>query len=685
MGRTPGGLDIVMDTANRLSWCKQHPNSFTNFAILIALVIFAAGCRNEPDGPTPTSTAVPSDISPDSPIQASRLNSVEVTQIVVETRVVVITPTPTAKPQLPKHLNICVSEEPESLYLYSSSRTSVSKEHVLNAIYEPLYTTLTYDYQSLGLAKIPSLKDGDAEIVTVEVTGGDKVIDARGNIVTLRDGTIILTSLGEEAVYSGEPLTMDQLIVRFELKPMTWSDGTAVTAGDSVYSFELAADPLTPVAKIKVDRTVEYRATGDRTLEWTGLPGFMDREYFTNIWTPLPRHAWADMEAADLLLADEVNQLPLSYGPYVISEWVTGQEISFVRNEHYYKFDNGFPLIDSITIKFVPNSEQSLPLLLSGQCEVLTHDLFSLSDTPALLEAAEKGLIEAHFQPGTVFEHIDFGINPIEEYETERPDWFEKPLVRQAFMMCTNRQAIIDELLYGQSALINAYVPDNHPLFPDEAVIWPYDVERANELLDEAGYLDFDEDGLRNDPRLGGEFQVDLLVALGNSTGLQIAKAFQNDLTSCGIEVAVESIKRDIYYSDGPDSPLFGRRFDLAEFPWLISIEPNCSLYLSSRTPGPDNNWNRTFNNQTGFENSSFNQACQAALEALPGTEEYEENHREALRIWTEQAPVIPLFLRLKMAATIPEVSGFSLDSTQISSLWNLSNLDINETESSSR
>jgi peptide/nickel transport system substrate-binding protein len=472
---------------------------------------------------------------------------------------------------------------------------------------------------------------------------------------------------------------MDQLVVQFELQPFIWSDGTPVTADDSVYSFEVAADPLTPVPKLKIERTADYQATGDHTIEWTGVPGYMDRGYLTNIWPPLPRHAWGDKGAADLLLADEVNKRPLSYGPYVVSEWVTGKEITFVRNQNYYLISDGLPLIDTVALKFIIDREQALPLLLSGQCDVLTQDLLSLGDAPALSEAAEKGLIDAHFQPGTVFEHIDFGINSVKEYETERPDWFENPLVRQAFLMCTDRLAIMDDFLYGQSQLINAYVPDNHPLFPDDAVLWPYDVESANALLDEAGFLDFDEDGLRNDPRLGGEFRVELLVALGNSTGLQIANAFKKDLASCGVEVVVESVDSDIYYADGPESPLFGRRFDLAEFPWLISIEPNCALYLSSETPGPENNWNRTYNNQTGFNNSSFDQVCKSALDALPGTDEYEDFHREALRIWTEQLPIIPLFLRLKLAATSPEVSGFVLDPTQNSSLWNIANIDINE------
>ncbi len=136
-------------------------------------------------------------------------------------------------------------------------------------------------------------------------------------------------------------------------------------------------------------------------------------------------------------------------------------------------------------------------------------------------------------------------------------------------------------------------------------------------------------------------------------------------------------VNADQYFADGPEGPLFGRQFDLAAFPWLISVEPNCALYLSSQIPGPANGWNRNFNNETGFSDPEFDAVCEAALAALPGTPEYDENHREALRLWSEQMPIIPLFMRLKVAATRPGILNFVVDPTQDSELWNLNEIDI--------
>jgi peptide/nickel transport system substrate-binding protein len=149
------------------------------------------------------------------------------------------------------------------------------------------------------------------------------------------------------------------------------------------------------------------------------------------------------------------------------------------------------------------------------------------------------------------------------------------------------------------------------------------------------------------------------------------------NLAACGIQVEISLLQGDVYFADGPDGPLFGRRFDLAAFPWLISIEPNCGLYLSSRIPSAENSWSLNHNNEIGFSHPDFDAACQAALDLLPGMEGYESSHQTALRIWTEQLPSIPLFLRPRVAATTPGILNFTLNPTQESELWNLYEIDL--------
>lgn len=603
--------------------------------------------------------------------------TLEVTRIIVETEVVEVTPLPEETPRPSKELVVCLGSEPESLYPYNKPRLDSSAGHILHGLYESMYTTLSYDYQARGIEKIPSLADGDASISPVVVNEGDRVFDAQGNVAVLREGIEVRTNEGEIVTFAGEPITMAQLQVDFSLKPLVWSDGTPVTADDSVYSFELAADPLTPVPKLTTERTAAYEATGERSLRWTGIPGFLDPEYFTNIWTPYPRHYWGDLMPSELLTASQANLNPLSHGPYVVSEWLPGEHITLTRNEHYYLAEEGLPRIDRIEFRFLASSSQLLAQLLAGDCDLITHFDLNFREAPRYLDAQESGQLVAHFQTGTVFEHIDFGINMVEEFALTQPDWFERASVRQAIAMCFNRQALVDDLLYGQAEVLNAYLPANHPLYPDDLAEWPYDPERANSLLNEAGIIDTDEDGLREDVVSGSPFKVTLLGVTGNDLGQQVANRFQADLAQCGMEVDIQMYNSDQYFADGPEGPLFGRKFDLAAFPWLVSIVPNCSLYLSSQIPAEANNWNRNFNNNTGFSDPAFDAACEAALMSLPGTQAYVDQHQEALRIWAEQLPVVPLFMRPIVAVTRPEIENLKLDPTQPSELWNIYELDV--------
>jgi peptide/nickel transport system substrate-binding protein len=236
---------------------------------------------------------------------------------------------------------------------------------------------------------------------------------------------------------------------------------------------------------------------------------------------------------------------------------------------------------------------------------------------------------------------------------------------------------MIDDFLFGQTTVINAFVPSSHPLYPAEATVWAYDVTAANALLDEARYLDTDNDGIREDPGTGQPFVVTLLSTIGNDLGESVAGALVENLADCGIQVESSFLQGDVYFADGPAGPLFGRQFDLAAFPWLISNEPNCGLYLTDRIPAANNNWSRNDNNEIGFSNPEFDAACEAALALLPGMEGYEASHQLAIRIWTEQVPSIPLFLRPRVAATTGGVLNFTLDPTQESELWNLYEIDV--------
>lgn len=605
--------------------------------------------------------------------------TVEVTRVVTETVVEQVEVEPEEEPAGPKDLIVCMAQEPDTMYPFGGSMLAASA--VQHAIYENNFTTLSYDYQAQGLEKVPSLADGDAVLESVEVNAGDTVVDAAGNVVTVEEGVSLATSDGETVEFAGDPVMMDRLVVDFTMKPRVWSDGTPVTANDSVYGFNVNADPDTPATKFTVERTTSYEATGDLSTRWTGVPGYKDSTFFLNFWQPFPEHVWGAFSAAELLEAEESSRLPVGDGPFAIQEWVAGDSIRLTPNEFYYQ--EGLPYLDSVTYKFIPDTNQLIAQLLSGSCDIGTQDGMDAGQAPFLIEAENNGLLTPYFQTGTVYEHIDFGIDSYGDYGdgVGRPDWFEDVRVRQAMTMCTDRQSMVDNILFGRSEVIHTYIPSVHPLYPEGLTEWPYDVEAANAMLDEAGFVDGDGDGIREDPATGTAFAVTLGTTTGNEMRQQLTQIFKENMLECGIDVELYYLPSSEWFADGPDGVLFGRRFDLGEFAWLTGVEPSCSLYITDSITGPEEEgfggWGNT--NETGWSNEEFDAACLRALGALPGTEDYEQGHIDAQIVFSEQVPVIPLFLRLKVAAARPNVLNFGVDPTQNSEMYNIFEIDLQQ------
>ncbi|MGC9356536.1 MAG: peptide ABC transporter substrate-binding protein [Anaerolineae bacterium] len=595
------------------------------------------------------------------------------------------TPEPTPTPVEPKTLVICQSEEPESLYLYGGDQQAAL--HIHQAIYDGPIDNRTYDYQPIILQKLPSLIDGDTVIDTIIVQEGDMVVDAYDEPGPLTQGLTVLPtgcrSLDCAVEFTGEPVEMDQMEVTFKLKEgLLWSDGEPLTAEDSVYGYEIRRDPDTPASKYVTLRTADYEAIDGSTTLWTGLPGYLDSTYFLNFFHPLPRHLWEEelgYTAADLLEAEAAARSPLGWGPFVIQEWVVGDHLTVVQNPNYFRADEGLPYVETVIYRFVNDSNLALTQLLAGECDIVTEDSGLENQADLLFKLDEHGVVRAALSPDTLWEHVNFGINPAPDYN--RPDFFQDVRMRQAVAYCLDRQGVMNALLYGRSVVLDSYLAPQHPLYAGQ-VITPYDYnpERGMDLLDEMGWTDEDGDGIREAHDVEGVRENTPLEFTWTSTSQRFhvayVEAFREHLAACGMQVNAENLPMLEFFAQGEDGPLYGRAFDVASFAWAASImPPPCDLYLSSAIPDEDNDW--TAPNFPGFSNEVYDQACNRALRSLPGEGGYAEHHLEAQRIFSEELPALPLFLRMKIAAVHPAVSGFQIDPTEASEMWNIEAFDL--------
>jgi len=607
-------------------------------------------------------------------------------------------PTPTPEPTLtatpsplpPRQLTVCLGQEPVSLYPVDNP--SSAARSVLAAIYDGPIDTNSYGYQAVILERLPSIENGDAQLFSKSVHIGDEVMDASGTPVTLAVGVKIRPAdcHSDACVIEFDgtsEIQMDQMQVTFNLLPgLTWSDGEPLTAEDSVYAYQVAADPASSGSKYLVDRTQSYEAVDETTIQWWGKPGFIDPTYFTNFWSPLPKHLWSQLPVDQLTETDESARTPLGWGAYVIQEWVAGDHITLTKNTRYFRAGEGLPKFDILTFRFVADPGTAISDLLAGTCDILDPSIRLDGQVVLLRSMAEQNQLQALFTTVPLMEELALGIRP-SSYDNgidagiDRVDYFGDVRVRQALALCLDRQQVVDSVLAGLSSVPNSYLPLEHPLYNSNVTTYSFNVSAAAQLLEQAGWKDVDHDpstprqawGVPGIPD-GTPFEINY-VTTNAVQRQQVSTFLTGSLAQCGIKINVQYLDANTLYAPGPDGTLFGRNFDLVEFAMgSTGIEPPCDWYTSSEVPNAANNWVGT--NVSGYTNPAFDAACLASQQTLPDDPTHAAAYAQAQSIFADELPVIPLYWRVKTAAARADLCHFSLDPTAASSLWNIEAFD---------
>jgi peptide/nickel transport system substrate-binding protein len=602
---------------------------------------------------------------------------------------VTITPTPSLR-----SLNICIGEEPTSLYPYGN--LTPSARSVLSAVYDGPMDISDYIYEPIILEKVPTLEDGDAQVGKVSVKAGDKVVNSSGNVVTLATGTKIRPSecrADDCAIsYDGSSsIEMDQMVVTFTLlKDLMWSDGEPLTSADSIYSYQLASDKDTPVSKYVIDRTASYEAADDQTVQWWGLPGYIDPDYYTNFWMPLPQHAWGESPVADLQKLEMSSRLPVGWGPYIIDEWEAGKSIHLVKNLNYFLAPNGLPKFDELTFLFEPDADAAMTALLNGTCDVLDPSVGLDGQVGLLQQMSRDGQAKLLSAASINMEWLGLGIFPA-SYDNgyvltnnqDRPDLFGDKRTRQAIAQCLDRQKVVDTVLYGLSQVPDTYVPSDHPLHNGNVQTYTFNPAAGSQILDAVGWDDPDNNPAT--PRLSSHVTnipdgTPLILKYYTSSAtqrVQVADILIRSLAQCGIGVDTVFQDASQFYAQGPAGPLFGRQFDLAAYSIGVNgLEPQCGWFTTSQIPNEKNQWVGT--NVTGYSNPAFDKDCAQATQSLSTDPTY-NLHQEAQAIFATDLPAIPLYQRLKVAVTRPDFCGFTLDPSSSSALETIETFDYGE------
>ncbi|MDD5466642.1 MAG: peptide ABC transporter substrate-binding protein [Anaerolineales bacterium] len=321
---------------------------------------------------------------------------------------------------------------------------------------------------------------------------------------------------------------------------ITWSDGTPLTSADFLFTYQMSIDKNNAVASAyPYDQVLSMEAPDDTTVVMSFEEPFA--AWQATFWKGiLPAHVLQPVYDAEGTIDNaEWNLNPtVGCGPYLLAEWESGSFARFVVNEAYW---GPKPKIDEIFFRFVPDDASQVAALLAGDGDLGTF--IAYSDVPKLEEAGVKiQSVKSGYNEG-----MFFVIN--EEFSPGMAD----VVVRQAIAMSINRQAIVEDLLLGKTGVPASYW-DSLPYYNTPPVEdYPYDPEAAKAMLDEAGWVDSNGDGVRD--KDGIELVFDYGTTI-REVRQDTQAVVQQDLAQVGIKVELQSYDADIFFAsydqDGP-------------------------------------------------------------------------------------------------------------------------------------
>ncbi|MGE5073353.1 MAG: ABC transporter substrate-binding protein, partial [Anaerolineae bacterium] len=409
--------------------------------------------------------------------------------------------------------------------------------------------------------------------------------------------------------------------------------------------------------------------------------------FVTNFWTPAPKHLWGKFKPAELPTIDIASRSPVGWGPYKVKEWIAGDHITLTKNEYYFRAANGYPKFDQLVFRFITDPNAAISELAAGHCDILDPSVRLDSQVGLLLQMQQSGALHASIKPGMAIEWLGLGIVPatydkgIDLAAGDRPDILADPRTRQGIALCLDRQSVVDTVLYGQSSVPRSFVPPDHPLYDASVPGYRYDPTAGQQLLQQVGWRDIDgkpETPLSAVTVKGVPAGTALQLNYYTTPALQrrqVVDILTKSLAKCGIGVTVGYFDQNDLYAPGPEGLLFGRRFDLIQYAMATdAVQPPCDWFVSSEIPTEDNHWVGT--NVTGYQNPDYDAACQTARLALPGEPTYQSAYQQAQNIFATDLPAIPLYFRLKVAASRADVCHFDLDPSA-NPLWNIEAFDM--------
>ena len=392
----------------------------------------------------------------------------------------------------------------------------------------------------------------------------------------------------------GWDVSEDGLTYTFEVRnDVAWSDGTPVTAKDFAFTYEaLMSGKLDSPRLSNVDYIEEINLIDDYTVEF--LFSEVNCVALNDLglgW--LPAHMYAP-DFSDIMTNTLNTEPTVTNGPFLFQEWVKDDHITLVRNLNYYR---GAPHLDGWIFKVVPNATVGVQQLKTGEV-----DVYDGIEPKYLveMELQEHLSIFKYFDDGYTYVAFQMGDpdNPqarLNEDGSVNEDHGVHPIlgdvrVRQAITYATDRNAVISKVIFGQGAPLEANVlPGIEWAYNADLPPREYNVETAAGLLEEAGWLDQDGDGVREChgcmySEEGTPLAMTLITNAGNETRESIGLILQDQLGDLGFDIEFEPMEWNSFLDT-----IVGQKFDMCIVGWTsMGSDPDDEGTFGSGADLPD-------------------------------------------------------------------------------------------------
>jgi len=380
-------------------------------------------------------------------------------------------------------------------------------------------------------------------------------------------------------------ISKDGLTITYKLRPnVKWQDGQALTSKDVKFSYEAVMNPTNNTTSRRGYDLVRSVETPNATTvvfhmkqRFAPVVNTLFAESDNPI-TVVPEHVLSKYHDLNQV---PFNNQPMGSGPFKLVQWQHGDHLTFVANEHYFL---GKPRLKRIIVRIIPDENTEVN-------ELKTHELDWMFEASTATYKFLKNMSDINT---LLVSHNGYeGI----QLNTSRP-LLKDVRVRQAISYAVDRNALVDKLTYGSAKVATVDLPDFMWAYNPKVKVYPYDPQKAKQLLSDAGWK----------PGPGGMLTKNgtklslLLVSNGitNATRRQASVLVQAMLKQVGIDVEVKTYPGAVLFAPAGEGGILQLgKFDLGLSGWFAGIDPdNSSNFLCSMVPPGGYNYTRYCNKQ---------------------------------------------------------------------------------------